>query len=133
MNRTASLAAIAVVAAVLGACDSPNPAAPKPDKSSSAPASGPSAPAPSSPAAALVAPKSSPQQQLNADMELSSKVKSALQEPVRSHVEVAAADGVVTLYGTVDAPADKERVALAAMNVEGVRSVVNNLVVVRGS
>jgi osmotically-inducible protein OsmY len=48
-------------------------------------------------------------------------------------VEVAAANGVVTLYGVVDGPADKERIALLALGVDGVRSVVNNLVVVRGS
>jgi osmotically-inducible protein OsmY len=48
-------------------------------------------------------------------------------------VEVAASDGVVTLYGTVEKPADKDRIALAVMEVEGVRSVVNNLVVMRES
>ena len=66
-------------------------------------------------------------------MELSGKVKEALQDPGRGRVEVSASDGVVTLYGTVERPADKDRVALAAMEVEGVRSVVNNLVVMRDS
>lgn len=49
------------------------------------------------------------------------------------HVEVAASDGVVTLYGTVAGAREKEQVALLAMSVDGVRSVVNNLVVVAGS
>jgi hypothetical protein len=76
--------------------------------------------------------------QLAADMELSSKVKQALRgpaagEPPGGYVEVAASDGVVTLNGTVQVPAEKERAALVALEVEGVRSVVNNLVVVRGS
>ena len=79
------------------------------------------------------APRTSAQLQLAADMELSGKVKELLQEPARSHVEVAAADGVVTLYGTVDVPAEKERIALLALGVEGVRSVVNNLVAIRGT
>ena len=79
------------------------------------------------------APKASAHLQLAADMELSRKVKDLLQEPARSHVEVAAADGVVTLYGTVEVPAEKERIALLALGVEGVRSVVNNLVAIRGS
>ena len=130
MKRTASVAALAAFAISLAACD--NPSVPKPDMSRAAPASAPAAPAASPPAAAVV-PVASPQQQLYADMALSSKVKDVLQEPERSHVEVAAADGVVTLYGTVDGPSDKQRVALMAMNVDGVRSVINNLVVVRGS
>ena len=72
-------------------------------------------------------------------MALSSKVKQALNGPEAGaaapggYLEVAAADGVVTLNGTVLVPAEKERAALVAMEVEGVRSVVNNLVVVRGS
>jgi len=130
MNRTAAFAALAAVSIGLVACDNPGrqPQQPQqPGKTSAAPGT------PATPPSAAVTPKSSPQQQLNADIELSSKVKEALKEPARGHVEVAAADGVVTLYGTVDGPADKERIALMAMNVDGVRSVVNNLVVVRGS
>ena len=71
-----------------------------------------------------------------ADAELSSKVKSALKEAPdikTAGLEVASADGVVTLYGTVDAPVEKDRAAMLVMEVEGVRSVVNNLIVVKGS
>ncbi|MBI1943160.1 MAG: BON domain-containing protein [Betaproteobacteria bacterium] len=71
-----------------------------------------------------------------ADAELSSKVKSALMsspEVNTGALEVAASNGVVTLYGTVEAPVEKERAAMLAMGVDGVRSVVNNLVVVKGS
>ena len=50
-----------------------------------------------------------------------------------SRGDAAANDGVVTIYGTVEGPSDKQRIALAAMGVEGVRSVVNNLVVLSGS
>lgn len=71
-----------------------------------------------------------------ADAALSTKVKSTLSSATGVNLgglEVAAKDGVVTLYGTVDMPAEKERAAMLAMGVDGVRSVVNNLVVVRGS
>jgi osmotically-inducible protein OsmY len=89
-------------------------------------------------AASIPAAKPLPAGQLAADMELSSRVKRALRAPdvgaaPAGYVEVAAADGVVTLNGTVEVPAEKERAALVALEVEGVRSVVNNLVVVRGS
>ena len=127
MNRTLSFAALAALACTLASCDEP---APGEQMSRAAPASQP-APAPAPKAANALEP--SPQAQLEADMDLSSKVKAAMQEPASSHIEVAANDGVVTLYGTVDAPADRQRIALAAMSVEGVRSVVNNLVVLRGS
>jgi BON domain-containing protein len=71
-----------------------------------------------------------------ADAELSGKVKNLLvhaPEINTAGLEVASTDGVVTLYGTVEAPVEKDRAAMLAMEVEGVRSVVNNLVVVKGS
>jgi BON domain-containing protein len=143
MNRNLSIAALAALACGLAACNDPSPGAPR---NPGAPA-GPGAPESPGKQSSNAAPASqpvpppqqtakagqSPQVQLEADMELSSKVKAALQEPQKGHVEVAANDGVVTLYGTVEAPSDKQRIALAAMGVEGVRSVVNNLVVLRGS
>jgi len=122
MKRTAALAAIFPLA--LAACGHDTSPVNTPAK---APAAAPAVP----PNAA--APQSSPTLQLAADMDLSSKVKEALPEPERGHVEVAAFDGVVTLYGTVDEAGDKDRLAQLALAVQGVRSVVNNLVVVRGS
>lgn len=71
-----------------------------------------------------------------ADAALSAKVKSALTEANDLNaggLEVASTNGVVTLYGTVDAPVEKDRAAMLAMEIDGVRSVVNNLVVVKGS
>ena len=71
-----------------------------------------------------------------ADAELSNKVKVALTQASdinMSGLDVASSDGVVTLYGTVDASVEKDRAAMLAMEIEGVRSVVNNLVVVKGS
>lgn len=70
------------------------------------------------------------------DAELSSKVKNALDHATdinMAGLEVASSNGVVTLYGTVDASVEKDRAAMLAMEVDGVRSVVNNLVVVKGS
>jgi hypothetical protein len=70
------------------------------------------------------------------DAELSSKVKEALNHATdinMAGLEVASSDGVVTLYGTVEASVEKDRAAMLAIEVDGVRSVVNNLVVVKGS
>ena len=128
MRRHLSIAALAALACGLAACNEPFSGNPGKPSSSTAPAGQPA----QQPPEAAKAP-ASPQARLEADMELSSKVKAVVQEPAKSHIEVAANDGVVTLYGTVDMPADKDRIALAALGVEGVRSVVNNLVVMRGS
>jgi len=69
-----------------------------------------------------------------ANAELSGRVQQALQTrttdspaPVDGQVEATAVDGVVTLFGTVNAASEKERAALLALGVQGVRSVVNNL------
>jgi osmotically-inducible protein OsmY len=135
MKRTAPFLLLAAASLALAACNEPSeplsqapgspPASPR---VTGAPGSDAAVPAPQSPVA-----KSSPQQRLEADMELSSKVKDVLQTSGSSRIEVAANDGVVTLYGTVDTPADKDRIAVAALEVDGVRSVVNNLVVMRTS
>lgn len=67
---------------------------------------------------------------------LAAKVKSALTtdpELKTLTVDVNAADGVVTLFGTADNAVRSSRAAQVALNVDGVRSVKNELVVVRGS
>ena len=121
MKRTTAVAAVFSIA--LAACGN-----------DTSPVNTPAAaPVPAAPPRAAAVPQVSPQRQLAADMELSSKVKEALPAAESGHVEVASSDGVVTLYGTVGEARDKDRVAQLALNVEGVRSVVNNLVVVRGS
>jgi osmotically-inducible protein OsmY len=131
VNRLSCIAAASALAAGLAACgDDPTPA----DRR----AGNPPLPKVATGATSIPAAQPLPAGQLAADMELSSKVKQALRAPdvgaaPTGYVEVAATDGVVTLNGTVDVPAEKERAALAALGVEGVRSVINNLVVVRGS
>ncbi len=135
MKRILCITAAAVTAATLAACDSQvatrQPAAKQqvgaaPDK-------------PAAPAAdfqSAVAPKTAPDGTAVADKELSNKVRNVLTASTGMEiggVEVAAADGVVTIYGTVQMPAEKDRAAILALGIDGVRSVVNNLVVIRGS
>lgn len=70
------------------------------------------------------------------DAALAARVKAAIDgEPGLGsiHVDVNAVDGVVTLYGTADTPAKRHQAAMVALNVGGVRSVRNAMVVVRGS
>ena len=72
----------------------------------------------------------------DADNLLSEKVRLALLGSpglLPQDLTIAAADGVVTLYGKVEEKSDKERVVLLAMSVDGVKSVVSNLVVERGT
>ncbi len=128
----------AALACILAACGERTPPQTGPGSGNSpmtAPPPVSQSPAPS-PSEARSTPAASP----SADRDLTIKVKQALQQPdgappvlSSGSVEVAASNGVVTLYGTVDAPSTKERAALVAMAVDGVRSVVNNLVVVAGS
>ncbi len=90
------------------------------------------APAPLAPGQGMAQPGSSPA----TDAALAARVKAALSaEPdLRSvAVDVKSADGIVTLYGTADSPAKSHQAAIVAMNVDGVRSVKNEMVVVRGS
>ena len=125
MNRFPfRLIGVAAALAGLAACNDPTPQADR-----TTPAATPSP----QPRSASAVPAAASQTKLAADKDLSDKVKHAVEEPGGSYVEVAAKDGVVTLSGAVELPADKHRIALAAMEVEGVRSVVNNLVAMRGS
>ncbi len=133
MHRAHAVLA-AVLATQIAACNDP---APETRASANPPAATPPRAAPAQPPVAEAKPSPS---SVVADLALSSRGKQALAAPdgappvaASGSVEVAASNGVVTLYGTVDAPSTKERAALAALSVEGVRSVVNNLVVVRGS
>jgi hypothetical protein len=134
MRRVLSAASVAIVAAGLAACDSQSPlerAAANPDPVPPAKSSGPARDFQSA-----VAPTPAPGAATRADAELSDKVRRALSASPAIQiggVEVAATGGVVTLYGTVDMPSEKDRAAMLALGIDGVRSVVNNLVVIRGS
>jgi len=66
------------------------------------------------------------------DAAITTKVKSAVfAEPGLKtlQINVDTKDAVVTLSGTVDSPALKERAMQITQNVEGVRSVVDNLAI----
>lgn len=138
MRNILFAATAAIIAASLAACDSQGPveqAAAKRDAAAPAPPAK-TAEDMRSPATPAAAPSGAPSATPSADAELGAKVKRALTSTPEVEVgaiEVAAAGGVVTLYGTVEFPAEKDRAALLALGVDGVRSVVNNLVVIRGS
>jgi hypothetical protein len=81
-----------------------------------------------------VEPPAAPQP--SANEQLAAKVKSALRNAKdldAQGVDVRVADGVVTLYGTVPETEERRRIAVFVSQMAGVRSVVNNLVIIRGS
>jgi osmotically-inducible protein OsmY len=121
--RHASLAAFAVIA--LAACDPAKPPKPtvaepvKPMVQSATPApTPPSAPEPS------------------ADERLLERVKSALRDTRKvdaQGVGVTVADGAVSLFGTAPSDAERRGIEKFVTGIDGVKSVVSKLVVVRGS
>jgi hyperosmotically inducible periplasmic protein len=73
---------------------------------------------------------------IDEDSELAAKVKSALgaDPAVRLlAIDARASGGIVTLYGTADTRAHREKAAKVASGVAGVKSVKNELVIVAGS
>lgn len=120
---------IASIAFALAACSEPPPP-PKPAApAASTPA--PQAEAPKAPETkAPEAPKPDP------NKELASRVKRALEGEAKiqaAGIDVTAADGKVTLWGTTTTAAERNRAAQVAGKVEGVSAVDNQLKVVKGS
>ena len=122
-----------LIAAVLllGAAACGDQPAPKP-----APAPAPQAvpqpiiPAPAPEAKAPEAPKPDP------NKELAARVKRALEGEAKiqaAAIDVTAADGKVTLWGTAATAAERKRAESVAAKVDGVRSVDNQIKVVKGS
>lgn len=122
-------AALAVLCAFgIAACDAPEP--PR------------SAPAPQPPKPIVLAPQAAPQAAPpaapapSADELLRARVEQALRDTREvdgQGVDVTVANGAVSLFGTVSAEAERRRVEQFVARIEGVKSVVNKLVVVRGS
>ena len=116
------------LAAVLIACSEPPPP-PKPVAKAPEP----------TPAPVTVAPKPEPQPEPKPDpnKELAAKVKQALEAPnaklPSAAIDVTAADGKVSLWGTVDSDQQRRRAAQIAAKVDGVKGVDNQLKVVKGS
>lgn len=72
----------------------------------------------------------------SANAALAAKVKDALgaTKGLNAHaIDVTAADGVVTLFGTADTAALREKATQVAGGVQGVKSVENKLAIVKGS
>ena len=70
------------------------------------------------------------------DAALTAKVKSALiAEPGLKAlaIDVDTSAGVVTLHGTANTPENRDKATQVASNVGGVKSVKNNLIVVKGT
>jgi hyperosmotically inducible protein len=70
------------------------------------------------------------------DASLTARVKAALiAEPTikAMSIDVDSKDGVVTLFGTVDNLATRDKATQTVAGVEGVKSVLNNLKIVSGS
>jgi len=68
------------------------------------------------------------------DIALSAKVRSALTaESDFTALEVDADDGAVTLFGTAKSRERRDKATQVALNVDGVKSVRNHLIILKGS
>jgi len=118
--------ALAVALAVVACSESPPP----PKKAAATPPPPPVAVAPK-PEPKPEPPKPDP------NKELAAKVKQALEAPEAKlpggAIDVTAADGRISLWGAVPTAAQRTRAQQVASKVEGVRSVDNQLKVVKGS
>jgi hyperosmotically inducible protein len=132
------LALAVAIALGLAACDGPAPRTDKGDPASTGIATRPSSeatrPDKATPEPSQAAAPSDSKSEPGADATLGEKVRQALVNEhgiVARDLQVTAQNGVVTLSGKVDEKSDQERMMLVAMSVDGVRSVVSNLVVDR--
>ncbi len=122
MSRT--FLAAAVIA--LAACSEPPP----PPAPVAAPSVEPAKPEPKAQAKSPEAPTPDP------NAELATRVKRALEGEAKvqaAAIDVTAADGKVTLWGTAASAGERSRAGQVAGKVEGVKAVDNQLKVVRGS
>lgn len=126
------LLALFAAALVLPGCGNeappPKPAAQPSPAAKAAPKPEAKAPAPAAPAPAPVAaPAPDP------NKELAARVKQALEGVHAAGIDVTAAEGKVTLWGTAASAGERARAAQLASKIPGVKSVENKLKVVRGS
>jgi len=123
MKRIIAAAALLALAAC-GKDEAPPPAPVTPTPQV-IPDAKPEAKAPEAPKAE--APKADP------NKELASRVKRALEDVKLVGIDASAADGKVTLWGTTSTDDERKRAASIAAKVDGVKSVDNQLKVVKGS
>jgi hyperosmotically inducible periplasmic protein len=120
---------IALSLAGLAACDGLSMSNKKPAEAQAVPA--PQALAPEAPKAA---PQVDPR--IDPDGALAARVKQALEGEAKIHaggIDVTAANGTVTLWGTAASTGERTRAAKLAAGVEGVKAVENRIAVVKGS
>jgi pyruvate/2-oxoglutarate dehydrogenase complex dihydrolipoamide acyltransferase (E2) component len=122
--RSLAPAILAVFAlAACGPSEPPKPAAAPAKPVAAAPAAQPAPPPPAEP-------------KLSADEELLARVKAALRDTRKVDAQGVGATvggGVVTLHGTAPSPDQRKAIGAFVAGIQGVRSVTNNLVVIRGS
>ena len=121
------IVALGLAAALIACSESPKPAAKAPTP-------------PPTPAPVAAAPQAQPQPEPpkpDPNKELAAKVKQALEAPDAKlpggAIDVTAADGRVSLWGTVETDQQRRRAAQIAGKVDGVKGVDNQLKVVKGS
>jgi hyperosmotically inducible protein len=125
----AALACVLAVAVTACGRDTPNAKAGVPATAAPVPPNVVPVPSETSPGA-----KSEPKP--DPDAELAAKVKAAFgedQDLKMLPVDIRALHGVVTLYGTADSPRLRDKAVRTASKVEGVKTVINNVQIVRGS
>jgi hypothetical protein len=109
--------------------------APKVEPQPAAPAEAPPpAAAPATPAPAAEAKVEAPRPDPN--KELAERVKNSLEGESKiqaAAIDVTAAEGKVTLWGTAASEEERSRAARAASRVQGVKSVENKIAIVKGS
>ena len=108
----------------------PKPAAKAPPPAAATPRAAAPAPAPAPITKAPEEPKPDP------NKELAERVKRALEGEAKiqaAGIDVTAADGKVTLWGTAATAAERDRAARVAGKIQGVSSVENKIAVVKGS
>jgi hypothetical protein len=128
MIKTGLLLAVVLTLTACSKPEEPIPLKPKPQAEAPAPVAA-ATPTPSLPAKAEE-PKADP------NKDLAQKVKRALEGAAKvqgAAIDVTAADGKVTLWGTAASADERTRAAQAAAKVDGVKSVENKIAVVKGS
>jgi hyperosmotically inducible periplasmic protein len=129
-NALLALASCALALALTACGDKSAPTTKSSDVTPPLSAPQAAAPAETAPAKAAETPKADP------DADLAAKVKSALGNDTDLKmlpIDVRAANGVVTLYGTADNTKLRDKAVRVASGVDGVKSVHANVQIVKGS
>jgi len=134
-RRLAAAAIGSILALALAACGEEKPPPTPAEQAAPAPQALPKAEATPAPAA-MPAPAQAEAPKPDPDKALAAQVKAALEADKgvgAQGIDVTAKEGVVTLWGTVAQPERRALAVTIARAVPGVKSVQNNLQVVKGS